>query len=138
MTFNYNNFSYTSTSVEDTGGRRRGLLWNVSSSDSNVSLLFGQLPSDSHVSNIDPTSSISWTAPKSSDASKMYNNSGIFEFYNITLIRNTIHNRDFDELFEFKYHRSRTKDWTVKNNECYGIGNSISFGNENFEQGTNI
>ena len=100
----------------------------------NTGSLFGQVLNDTNVSNIDPTSSISWTAPESSDASEVYNNSGILELYNITVIRNTIYNSDLDELFEFKYHRIRMKDWTVKDNECYGFGN-ISSGNENFEKG---
>ena len=65
----------------------------------------------------------------------MHNNGGILELYNITVIRNTIYIGDFDELFEFKYHRIRMKDWTIKNNEYYGFGNTISSGDENFEHG---
>ena len=137
----------------------------------NTGTLFGQILIDTTVSNIDPTSSISWRAPESSRATQVYNNTSILELYNITLIRNTIYilgsndtltptlistqmptnssnasssgtssssssgyvSGDFDELFVFRYHRIRMKHSNVKDNECYGYGNSISSGNQDFE-----
>ena len=69
----------------------------------NAGLLFGQLLNDSNVLNIDPTSTISWTTTESSDPSEVYNNSGILELYNMTMIRNTIY------LLRFKYHPGNIK-----------------------------
>ena len=80
----------------------------------NARLLLGQLLSDSNVSNIHLTSSISSTAPESSDATQVYNNSD-----NITMIRNTIY------LFQFKYHRSNIKTSNVKNNVIYSLAHNL-------------
>ena len=56
----------------------------------NTGLLFTQILVNDDISTIDPTNSISWTAPQSSDA-EVYNNSGILQLYNITAQRNTIY-----------------------------------------------
>ena len=86
----------------------------------NTGTLFGQISIDRNLSIIDPISSISSTTPESSDASEIYNNSSSSGYVS----------GESHDLFVFSYYRIRVQHLKVKNNECYGRGNSIASGNK--------